>query len=375
MTRRGSGGSTLEDLRSFCERVDDRLGDGYRAGRTDADLVCEDGVGVSDRISRSVDDLTAPETRVEADLHVAVERDLSEVRYRTETAELTVPDPASLWPCTCLDAWTREGEDCPIHDRAGGAAVAAAFADGDLLTTYDGARFYWFHADSLFPITTDSVAMYENLRADGVTDGRASSLVEVGCGTGFAAVELATRGSGIDEVALCDCYATPLLVSGLNHRLNARSTDAERRLFLTDGFRRAGGPDLTTGPRFDVCVCNPPYLPEMDSWPDGASVPGFTGTELLQSVVARGGDVADAVYLHISELAAREAEAAATERGARLVPVGERRTVPFRVHSSLDVDAYVAFLEDRGLTARPGGRYPYSHEIATYRVEYAETGD
>jgi len=115
-------------------------------------------------------------------------------------------------------------------------------------------------------------------------------------------------------------------------------------------------------------VCNPPYLPALEEFPEAGLTSTVGGTGLLEAVVRRGGEVADEVYVRFSELARREAERAADEAGVGFEQVGRRRTVPFRVQPALSVDDYTEALLDRGLEERDVGRYRLHHEVGTYRL-------
>lgn len=352
---------TLGNLLAVTERVDAELGEGYEHGEPGPGLQRPNGSDLGQALADQVTRVEPPEP----DLDIVVDRDLRSIRFRSEGVEVTVDDPESIWPCTCTDGWIREGvSSCPIHDRPGGDTVGEAFVDGIIRTTYDEVECFWVATDPLFPVTTDSLLMYENVRSD-VAGMAPESLLEVGCGTGIAGVGLATVLNGIERLGFSDCYTTPLTVAALNNALNDGASEC--RTYLSDGFRLMGGGDLTDTD-FDVCICNPPYLPAVDDSSDDGSMTGFTGLSLMRAVIKNGLDTAETLYLHISELAEHEAFAAVADHDLRAEPVGETLRTPFRVHPSLETDDYVDALLERGLKRVDVGPFPYWHEVTTYRI-------
>lgn len=353
---------TLGKLLSVTKRIDAELDDGYDTGDPVPDFQRVNGRSLGQTLVDQATTASLPEPA----LDMVVERDLRSIRYRNGFAEVVVEDPNSIWPCTCMDGWIRDGtSSCPIHDSPSGDTVGEAFVDGIIRTSYEDIECFWVAMDPLFPVTTDSLFMYENIRSD-LGEKDPTSLIEVGCGTGFAGVGLASAQNGIEVLGISDCYTTPLAVAAFNNAVNDGASECCG--YLGDGFRLADGTDLTDT-AFDICICNPPYLPTVDDGSNDESMAGFTGLSLMHAVIQNGLETADTLYLHVSELAKDEAFTAIAEQGVRAETVGETRRTPFRVHPSLETDRYVSILLDRGLEHVDTGPFPYWHEVTTYRIE------
>jgi release factor glutamine methyltransferase len=120
--------------------------------------------------------------------------------------------------------------------------------------------------------------------------GRPGVAVDLGTGSGAIALSLAAERWPDVEVWASDCSADALAVASANLAGLGRRSAVVR---LVEGDWFAALPDDLRG-RVDVLVSNPPYVaegeplpPEVATWePRGALVPGPTGLEALEPIVA-----------------------------------------------------------------------------------------
>jgi len=316
------------------------------------------------------------------DLHVDIDRGMEAMSFRTPRGSLTIEEPELLWDCHCEAPGgsftadqrppTADDYDCPIHDHELGDLVTALFGEHTMSIHYEGIDVLWRESSDLWPPAVDAYHVFEGLRADGVFESEIASAIDVGSGTGFIGIGLASECPALSELYLSDWVLAPLAMSKLNFQRNRPYSggDPELRLRLGLGFDYAHNPDITErDDPLDLCVCNPPYLPDLDEFDDIRINHTVAGTDLLENVITDGPSIADSVYVHFSDLALPAAREAAAEAGAELTLVGEKSTVPFRVTHALSRDNYTEALLAYGLEERSSGRYKYWHNIGTYRVE------
>jgi hypothetical protein len=313
------------------------------------------------------------------DLTIDVSPNLERLTYRTQDFEIVIDKPVLMWNCHCgVLVGRRFGDDasgaslaakCPIHRDPNGTVLTEIYKTGVILTNYDDHRVIWQRSREVWPPTVDSFVMCRNLMEDGVLTYDYRSVLDLGCGTGFIGLYLGYRNPGVREIRLADWLLTPLLYSMMSWELDARrhpNKTIEPLLGLNTSWlasdRRVGD--------VDVCVCNPPYLPSFDEFPEIKLHHTVGGTDLLEHVIERSTDIARETYINFSDMALPEAEAAADRSGKTLREIGEPYDVPFTVPQAFLCDGYVDRLaaDDRIFTKDEGG-YQWWHRIRTYRVE------
>lgn len=120
----------------------------------------------------------------------------------------------------------------------------------------------------VYPVREDSLLLASSARVE-----RGEQVLEVGCGRGLAALAAARAGA---RVVAAD--RNPFAVRGLREEARQRGIDLE--VLRTDLFGGVG--------RFDVVMCNPPYLPtgagehDPDRWHDLALDGGPDGHEVVR---------------------------------------------------------------------------------------------
>jgi transcriptional regulator with XRE-family HTH domain/methylase of polypeptide subunit release factors len=300
------------------------------------------------------------------DLSVDVADNFGRITFSHDDRELVVDSPTLLWDCPCRSPGkTNPEKSCPIHRQEDGVEIATRFRGGRVTIRSRGLSFRWRNGMELFPPSVDAFAMLEDLLQAGLGNAEIGSLVDVGSGTGFLGIALAHFNPHLTKLVLTDWLLTPLVYGLVNWRLNQTKReylDAEGRVGL---FTLPVADD-----RFDVAVCNPPYLPLLEGFEEVGWESTVAGTDLLENLIGRSRELADNVYVQFSNLASLEAKAAAKAASVSLEPIGEERVVPLRLPVALERPEYLQILvQERGLQSKRKVGHRYWHRIRTYLVK------
>lgn len=314
---------------------------------------------------------------------IDIDDGMEKIDFRTDRGNLTVEQPTLLWDCHCEkpvgsfepDQRPINADDfaCPIHDHELGDYVSDRFTSDHAVLRFDGTEVFWKNTRNLWPPSVDAFKIVEALRADGAFDADLESIADIGCGTGFLGIALAKANPMIEDVYLTDWLLTPVAVAKANWLRNVGGRNEPSptlNLRIGLGFQFAHHRNLVERPdRVDLCICNPPYLPDLQAFQTVGINHTVGGTDLLENVIEHGPEAASTTYVHFSDIALDIARQAADKAGVGLELVGEKWEVPFRVVHALDAEDYTEALLDHGLKTRTEGRYKYWHDIGTYRIE------
>lgn len=314
-----------------------------------------------------------------ADLRIEVARDLSTLAYKWQDHVIEIDEPKLMWNCHCgvlvgrrydvPGAEASLGATCPIHSHRWGAQLTDLYQSGVIVTTYDGHSVIWKRSAEVWPPTIDSFMMCRNMAADGVLARYYPTVLDLGCGTGFLGLYVAQRNPNVRHIMLADWLSTPLLYAIMSMEMEPGRWSNKSMMPLLG---------LNTGwlwrdddvPHADLCVCNPPYLPSFDEFPEITLHHTVGGTELLEHVIEHSTDIARETYVNFSDMALPEAQGAAKRAGKVLRPVGDSYLVPFTVPQAFRHDGYVdRLIREQRVIATDVGGYKWWHRIRTYAID------
>ncbi|MCL4522793.1 MAG: methyltransferase [Acidobacteria bacterium] len=311
-------------------------------------------------------------------LKIRVEKDFRSVSFFTEDSALRLSVPKLLWDCVCktpeppewtANATARLSPACPIHGHPLGALVDKLFASGLVAIRYGSIEVLYRDMAEFWPPAIDSFHLVDTLRKQRVFDEPYSSVLDIGCGTGFLGIVTACECRNLCLVTMADWLLTPILFSVVNWARNS-AVRPGISLRLRLGLNSNWITDDRASLPHDLVLCNPPYLPLPDEFRKIGLSSTVAGTELLQHVIQESPRLGKAVYVSFSELAQVEAGQAAKVAGRKLVRLGEPLHSPFRVTHVFDNREYLRFLiEERGLQVRMDSPHRLWHKVSVYKVE------
>jgi hypothetical protein len=310
------------------------------------------------------------EPRVE----IRIEDDLSQIELVSAEARLLIERPHSLWECNCGLADlgplvpVSEHAPCPIHSSPDGTVIESRFLSNLVSFNWRGLSILWRKGRELWAPSIDVVYFLRSLERAGVFAADHPSALDLGCGTGIIGCFLAARNPTIRRLYFADWLTTPLVYSAVNLARNLHDRQLHAAFCL--GLDTTWTTPARIDERFDLLVCNPPYLPILPGFEKLKLASTVAGTDLLEHIISHAPQLAEKVYVCFSATAQPEAFAAAEKARRELVPIGEPLAVPFRVPQVLQEAEYLeALLKAKRIDVREHSFHPLWHTITAYRVK------
>ena len=181
------------------------------------------------------------------------------------------------------------------------------------------------------------------------------SAVEIGCGSGFISKYILNNAPSLEKITLVDInqYAIECAMENI---------DDQRAEFII-----GNGLDFINRKRFDLILCNPPYIPRPDSIASNA----YEGIGLLRHFVMYAGDYLKKnglLVTNISSLCRNDIMGMLEKLGLvleELVEEIEGMDVPLKIMNVLNNKKWLDFLvKNKGLKKSYHDGYDYWHRIS-----------
>ena len=288
------------------------------------------------------------------ELTVRVSEGFNSIEFSTDDKKLNIKKPELLWDCICKSPTETDHENCRIHSHKNGEVITKNFSK-NVKIKYGDFEFYWRNLDSIWPPSIDSFFFVENIikNTDIINNPahKIHSVLDIGSGTGFLGIILTCLIKGVKKLYLSDWTTTSYLYSTLNWHHNIKEHSDKKNIsynfliaantywdYLNDIIQRKS--------KFDLVVCNPPYLPIPEEFHELRTEETTAGTELLEHVIQRSKDLGKITIIQFSHLAEESAQKAARKSKIILKPIGKQKLVPFRVPYALKNKKYMDWLLD-----------------------------
>jgi hypothetical protein len=315
------------------------------------------------KISKIYDSVSQP------DLQIQVEKDISEIRFLFDGKCLKVENPDLLWDCNCHtpDVKHNDKYPCKIHKDPLGNEVGKRMSHDLVRIEFDGISVFWKRSDELWPPSIDSFHMIKFLSKE-LGSSFFKSVLDVGSGTGFLGIWFAHHKKNVDFLSLSDWLLSPLFYSSLNSNYLKQQRNVVINYYLglfTDWVNA----NQHIKRKYDVLICNPPYLPIYEGFEELLYKQTVAGTDLLKHIIEIGPIMADKVYIAFSDIALEDAHDAAQRFKCELKELGSCE-VPFRVVHAFDNRKYFdKLMKANAIKIKDKSQHPYWHTVRTYQVK------
>lgn len=307
-------------------------------------------------------------------VEIRINDDMSRIEMVSAEAKLLIERPHSIWECNCGLADlgplvpVSEHSPCPIHSSPDGKVLESRFLSSLVSFNWRGLSILWRKGRELWAPSIDVIYFLRSLEQGGVFAADHPSALDLGCGTGIIGCFLAVKNPTIRRLYFADWLTTPLVYSAVNLARNLHDRQLHAAFCL--GLDTTWTTPNRIDERFDLLVCNPPYLPILPGFEKLKLASTVAGTDLLEHIISHAPQLAEKVYVCFSRTAQPEAFAAAEKSGRELVPIAEPLEVPFRVPQVLQEAEYLeALLKTKRIDVREHSFHPLWHTITAYRVK------
>jgi len=179
--------------------------------------------------------------------------------------------------------------------------------------------------------------------------------IEVGAGSGFISKYILEKNSEIKEVHLVDLNEYAMMSCQDNIK-------DDRAVFFT-----GDGIEYLKGKKFDLIVCNPPYIPRPKSIDDNP----YEGVELLNYLIQESKNILSPggkFITNLSSLSRGDVEKVMDGSGSKMTELDEMR-VPLKVMNVLNNPEWMEYLLSHGLQKELEDGYEYYQTITIVALE------
>ncbi|MBI3633004.1 MAG: class I SAM-dependent methyltransferase [Candidatus Vogelbacteria bacterium] len=180
------------------------------------------------------------------------------------------------------------------------------------------------------------------------------SVIEIGPGSGFISKYILERFSGINVITLVDLNPNAIQSSKDNIK------DQRAKFVCGDAIK------YIQGKKFDVLVCNPPYIPRQGSIDDNP----YEGTGLINYLIAHSKEILNpggVIITNLSSLSSKDVQRAVKDVGAREIKL-DQMTVPLKVCNVLNNKEWMRYLLKCGLKKKYKNGYEYYQTISISEI-------
>lgn len=176
---------------------------------------------------------------------------------------------------------------------------------------------------------------------------KVKTAIEIGCGSGFLSKYLLEKNKNIKSIVINDLNSDAILC--------AKDNIQDKRAI----FKTGNGLELIKDKKFDLIICNPPYVPRPNSIHDNP----YEGVELLNHFLNKAQDYLNPngiLITNISNLC--EALVLKDKPFLKLISL-EKMRVPLKVNNILNNKKWLNYLKKLGLKKDYKRGYEYWQEI------------
>lgn len=222
------------------------------------------------------------------------------------------------------------------------------------IVEYDNVNVLWdsSHINVWCP-SIDTLLYAKALRKILKQKNNAKKAVEIGCGSGFLSKYLLKKSKRIKSLLIIDInpYAIKCAMDNVK--------DCRASFYAGDGLKKINGQ------KFDLIVCNPPYVPRPQSIDDNA----YEGISLLNHLVHEGQKYLNKNGILITNVSSLCWNIIFKEKPKMKMKLLESMKVPLKVNNILNNKKWIDYLRKRGLKKKYERGYEYWHKINIIMLE------
>jgi len=280
--------------------------------------------------------------KVNQGLNVDVSPDLKNVEFTYNNEHrIVTTNQKLLWPCNCgvPPEYKNTEIQCPIHSHKSGDAITNAFRFGIVKINFMNTEVYYKDTDAIWPPAIDSLFFALLLEKYFGNMKNLRRILDMGAGTGFLGIFLGEINENVKEITFIDVFLEPFFLSTFNCYRNLKGYKIKYRSIPSNGFDL-----LDEDGKYDLVLCNPPYLPLLGIR-EIAGINAVSGTYLLDRVLNDSGKYSNQLVIGASDIVKPEIneyfqKARKTYKKIEINEIGHIEA-PFRVSHAFKASGYM----------------------------------
>lgn len=297
-------------------------------------------------------------------LEIHISDDLEELKYRFGKKEIVIYEPSKLLDFTGSLTCVHPSREL-LRNEEIRSELLARFYNDSVSVNFMKCNVRMRCSKVLWPPSIDAFWMLFDLKQFGFLKGYFRTVSDIGSGTGILGNVFGVNNHLVSTIHFSEFLLSAILYSQVNYLLNKSRMRCEECKFYI-GINSSCIPQDVLP--FDLCLCNPPYLPLLLQINEIKHYSAVAGTDLLQHIILNANPIARKVLIQFGDIAIPEARQAADKAGVRLKPIGEGHWVPFSVGIALAYPEYIEALIGRGIQQCRIPGHDYAHHIQLYEI-------
>lgn len=213
---------------------------------------------------------------------------------------------------------------------------------------YDGVNTIWdeTHKGVWCP-SIDTILFAKVLKTFLKKNNKLKTGVEVGAGSGFLAKYILEKNKSLKEFWAIDI--NPYAIKSVKDNIK----DKRLKVHLGDAIKKI------KGKKFDLIICNPPYVPREGSIDDNP----YEGINLLRHLVHEGQKYLNENGILLINVSSLGWDLIFNEKPKMKMKILEKMKVPLKVNNIMNNKKWIAYLEKHGLEKNFHEGYEYWQEL------------
>ncbi|HRS42892.1 MAG TPA: methyltransferase [Candidatus Diapherotrites archaeon] len=238
--------------------------------------------------------------------------------------------------------------------------IFALYSSPVKITEYNGTRIE-FNQNKNPGVWGPSIdTLFLCLSLEKIKKENIKSAIEVGSGSGFVSKYIVDQFYNLETIELIDF--NPKAIESSKEAIN----NSKAKYIVGDALKYI----KETNNKYDLVICNPPYIPRPKSVDDNP----YEGVELLTKLIGLSDKLLStngSLVINLSNLCSKQPLMDIQKKGFVVLEL-EKMTVPLKVFNVLNNKEWLEFLLERGLHKEYKNGYEYWHSITTYEIKRKE---
>ncbi len=228
----------------------------------------------------------------------------------------------------------------------------ALYSHKPRIVEYDGVRTFWDDSHRGVWCPSIDTIFFAKCIKKVLNSRKFSKVVEIGCGSGFLSKFVLQKGK-----------INSMLINDLNHYAikSAEDNIKDKRAEFFVG----NGMELIQNKKFDLMICNPPYVPRPNSIDDNP----YEGIGLLNHLVHEGQKYLNKKGIIVTNISSLCWNIVMSKKPSMKMSILGKMKVPLKVNNILNNKNWLAYLRRHGLKKKMQKGYEYWQDIVIVKLE------